>query len=908
MAPVAKRTSEQGQISIFFSASLVVLISIVAFVINVGLFVKAKINLQNATDAAAFAGAAVQSRQLSQIGYLNWEMRNIYKEWMYKYYVVGSLNINDVENPSGNDSMSYRLETDVNAITGSRADDYYNFPAVCIHIATSRTNICKRYAIPGLPEFGSSNLPGAEEASRAFMDALIATKTADCVERTKLNMLVASTWAFNVLSDDYDNSLAGRGPAILSNRMGAWPAAVELAMRMRNLEYVMNRPPEKLGVCANPGSSADIRCGKSINEVTADNALGNERISKAYYSGYRNLGNEVDNEMKSTFTLTELPPRAPALFRDGASYLLVPPKSKGYEKFYVDLELMMVNYAVFYAAMIPRAERGASEGSGVSGACDVSKVAIPVPGYPLGFTKNPDVLTYYAVKGEAGFSGMFNPFNTDLIKMTAYSAAKPMGGRIGPLLFTQPNDTGYFTSRDANFRSVPYIFSLDFVGTPKKGLSGTLNLGEYTSGAPLPINSQSNQFWLKDLASPIGGKISGGDVQFGVPNLVYDFESGYSKVGYTDQTAKINIVKTSENPQTTKAKSYGLYSKNQLRMFKGNLGTGEITAERLLREIRRVRAPTIYESANYLVPSPDDVNKKFNLDSFAPISGQKTYDQDNLQVYQTFVHAPLIKEGTGQSDVLFDSMNDVEGAVFSFMLEQKMGIDKYKAALNQGAREIYNMGQRLAVGAEGSRSAYEKAAEGVSDINFANTENTQNPKSCKSLAGQYLYFYYGASGLEPGIVGDNTGCPVPLGDQLRKYFSGVNSSGDQTYKSHYRMEYSYYGPNFAKSSHNPPELAMFTGYMPGPMTGASTEGDLNNPLLRGIPSEKMRRNSYSTKFVSLGSVQQSSDFGNYTETSSNFPIQSEGDISRTPGNTEQTIFKNPLDAASIGVDLSNIKY
>ena len=36
-----------------------------AFVINVGLFVKAKINLQNATDASAFEGAAVQARQMT---------------------------------------------------------------------------------------------------------------------------------------------------------------------------------------------------------------------------------------------------------------------------------------------------------------------------------------------------------------------------------------------------------------------------------------------------------------------------------------------------------------------------------------------------------------------------------------------------------------------------------------------------------------------------------------------------------------------------------------------------------------------------------------------------------------------------------------------------------------------------
>ena len=31
--------------------------------------------------------------------------------------------------------------------------------------------------------------------------------------------------------------------------------------------------------------------------------------------------------------------------------------------------------------------------------CDATKVGLPVPGYPIGFAKNPDYLTYYAVEG-----------------------------------------------------------------------------------------------------------------------------------------------------------------------------------------------------------------------------------------------------------------------------------------------------------------------------------------------------------------------------------------------------------------------------------------------------------------------------------------------------------------------------
>ena len=79
----------KGQISVFLGLSLLVLVGLLGFVINVGLYVKARINLQNAVDAAAYSGAAVQARQLTLMGNLNYEIRNVMKEWMFKYYVVG---------------------------------------------------------------------------------------------------------------------------------------------------------------------------------------------------------------------------------------------------------------------------------------------------------------------------------------------------------------------------------------------------------------------------------------------------------------------------------------------------------------------------------------------------------------------------------------------------------------------------------------------------------------------------------------------------------------------------------------------------------------------------------------------------------------------------------------------------
>ena len=878
------------------------MITIIAFVINIGLFVKAKINLQNATDAAAFAGASVQSRQLSKIAYLNWEMRNVYKEWLYKYYVVGNLNIEDVKNPNTSSSkvMKYKLLPQINPLDGNKVvqQDLFNIPAICIHLNGSKTNICRQYSIFGLPEFQSSNVSGAEEASRAFMDALISTKINDCIDRSQLNMMVANTWTYNVLGNSMDDSLVSQGPAILSDRQGAWPRAVELALRIRNLEYVMNRPSEDSKICKT-GSTNLTNCGKSISEIEQEKKLGNERIVKAFYSAYRNLGNEVDNEMKNSFTLTELPPKKFSETSDSASNLLIPIK-KNYEKQWVDLKLMMVNYAIFFAAMIPNAN------SQTSGSCDISKVAIPVPGYPLGFYKNPDVVTYYAVKGEAEFMGMFNPFVEGAVKLQAYAAAKPMGGRIGPMLFTQKPGENYITGRtdSQKLRSIPYITSYQFEGvtirgkTYSEGINNNGQVKTFIPGLPIPTNSKAppGSFWLESPDNPVGGKLANAEeIQFGVPNLVYDYETPFYSNGYTLATDPIHSIDATD---INSEQPVGLFSTFQFSKFKGpNLQAGTpITPEILDAEIARIRAPTLYEAANYLIPTHHDFNLKNNLDSFGFITPQASpLIKNGIEVFQSQVYAPLY-QSNDQKDLLFENRNDVTSTVFEYMGSQETGMKKYLMAMNRVAKNIFDTKDQVAAGAVGSKPGYERAAESVSDIDFNNFNLEDVPGSCKSLAGKFLYFYFGEvikSSLAPK---DPTGCPVPLGKLLEEYYS--SSTTDQNYDPN------YYSFDFSFNS-NETNLNFMTAYLPGPFTGATNDGNFLSPLNPDI-NDRMRRNFYSAKFISLDSVQPigSRHYGNES-----FAIHSEGDVNPSAGavlNTSQKQFRNPLDVDD--KNLNSIRY
>ena len=909
MALVAKRNhqlaparNEKGQISIFFSASLVVFVSIIAFVINVGLFVKAKINLQNATDAAAWSGAAVQSRQLTKIAYLNWEMRNIYKEWMYKYYVIGSLNTPGVEDTSktvtcdGGSCSDFRLAPDENAITGSVTKDDYNFPAVCIHIAGSKTNICKRFAVPGLPEFGGYNIPGTEEASRAFIDGLIGSKVDDCVTRSQLNMLVASTWAYNVLPvDGASNTLAGRGPAIMNDRQGAWPRAVELAMRIRNLEKIMNRPTVDKAVCIGGIGNCD-----PVDKYASEPVMGNERIVKAFYSGYRNLGNHIDSEMKDSFALTELPPKKVATGNQYSnSNLLIP---EPYEKQYVDLKLMMVNYATFYAALIPRADKGGSA------ACSISKVAIPVPGYPMGYYKNPDVVTYYAVKGEADFEGMFNPFADDSIKLTAYAAAKPMGGRIGPMLFAQSSAEQAIRPRQdaGKLRSVPYISTLDVVGTlnPYMQPTGKVEPGQFGPGVPLPINLGSLPFWITQADSPVGGLATGDEVQFGIPNLVYDFLGDMNPNSYTSNGEQ--LFKIEPKKSDASVKPIGLYNPDMFAKFRGNL-SGVVTPDMLADQISRVRAPTQYEAANYLIPTPNHINMELGIDSFGIIPGQgeAANNVNGLKKYTAEIYAPLHRGNANHQDVLYASASDVLTNVMNFMRTQKSAMDNYRRSLNQAAIQTWKTGTADASEAAGGAAVmYKQAAERISDIGLtdANINDAEyfkeaKPKTCDSLAGQFLYFYYGHGDLFPDIV-ENPGdsCPVPLAELLQSYFANPDST-----PVNYKMEYNLHDENFADKTR------IYSAYVPGPYNGVGLDGKLIPPS--GFPNQQevMKRNFYSTKLVTLGSLRSG---GGYDEVNTRFSIYSEGDISSSQATKDraQETFANPLEADAIAPDLSSVKY
>ncbi|MCF8057649.1 MAG: hypothetical protein K9K67_00020 [Bacteriovoracaceae bacterium] len=867
-----KSWREAGQLSIFLGMVLLVVTTFIAFVVNVGLFVKAKINLQNSVDAAAFAGAAVQARQLTNIGYLNWEIRNTYKEWLFKYYILGNIGLDAIDNIDGNapgsnpscngnialnnQGMNFRLRQ----FTGNNCRyyqsgiyDHYNVPSVCIHFG-SNNNICEIVTLPGLPRFNTVGLPSISEQHEAFLNSIVQTKADDCADRSNINMGAAMLWTYGT----GNANLFPGVPEIAPSRIGAWVQSLELALRMRNLEAIVNTPAINRPICRNPGNTNGVDC-VSIEDIMNDGSSlpFNERPTKAFWSAFRNLSggafkeNNESNDFSSSFRLTELDPKPfPANESSLSGFLIPSTEPEALQKRYLDLKIMPINYAMFYTSFFPATGSFVSSTPGpdvpdAEAACGGTKTAIPVPGYILGFVKNPEVVTYYAVEGAAEFTGLFYPFfENQGITLKTYAAAKPFGGRIGPLLF----DAG-FTGNDASLKTLSgtkrsssnYISAFNTASIPDISTDdGARQILE--GGYPIPTIPD---FWITSAGSAdVGGNptVSGGATGFGIPNLIYDFEN-YSEISNLGEgILPINDLVNSPNDADAyrnfiREKDFGLYDIEQFRKFRDNkVGTGGaaiFSIQEITQSLHRVRRATRYESLNYMIPLMDvDGNNPTTMDGNSyvqQIPGAPPPAGDtNTQVYRLF--APLYG-----SETLYNSPAAITDVINRYITENSTAIQTYTTALEQ----IANRMRALSASSSRGGNAYLTAADTIHKLPLIGPSGPTDPE-CDTLSmAQKFNMFFSVTQRGCGIT--------PLAVNTTTYFNTGQSIRGPDFQYYYRS--TWQTPTFGDLTEG------LSGYMPGQRQGANNDGSLTSVFgasagVVGIA----KRNFYSTKFIPMNKV------------------------------------------------------
>jgi hypothetical protein len=84
----AKGRGQKGQVAILFALVFTFMFVLFAMVVDFGHLVNNKINLQNAADAAAYAGAAWQAQALSRLGQMNYYLRQNVKELAMRVHVT----------------------------------------------------------------------------------------------------------------------------------------------------------------------------------------------------------------------------------------------------------------------------------------------------------------------------------------------------------------------------------------------------------------------------------------------------------------------------------------------------------------------------------------------------------------------------------------------------------------------------------------------------------------------------------------------------------------------------------------------------------------------------------------------------------------------------------------------------
>jgi len=128
--------NEKGQVALFVALAFQILFLFFAMVINVGLLVHHKINLQNSVDLAAYYGASKQAEDLNVVAHTNYQIRQSWKLLAWRYRMLG-MGGDNTEHPFNKTTGQVGLRTGPGILadiegTNPLNPTWYDEPAFCI--------------------------------------------------------------------------------------------------------------------------------------------------------------------------------------------------------------------------------------------------------------------------------------------------------------------------------------------------------------------------------------------------------------------------------------------------------------------------------------------------------------------------------------------------------------------------------------------------------------------------------------------------------------------------------------------------------------------------------------------------------------------------------------------------------
>jgi hypothetical protein len=380
----------KGQVALFVALVFQVLFVFFAMVVNVGILIHHKINLQNSVDLAAYYGAMKQAEEMNMIAHMNYQMRQSWKLLSFRYRQLGTADY--PSNP---------------VRTGDFADDQFEKnnpnagnPAFCIMYqpfegTPENQSICKNTSYLRVPQLQS---PGNITAWVGLQASLVAyTNQMQQQQANDCRFVGITNWI------------------ALANFVASYK--IDMANRKGWVYILANN------MSRDPGDFVDIE-GNSVkagvNETLKRNMTAANRASLSSLKFYNSLAHE-----SCGIRTQDLPPKWLTDVEITPIYNYLDSKCSGGSEFYaaqlkegsmpaqlfVDGNAQTINTATQLAGYVNSETQGLLRSS-------------------LGFEKNPWCMAYVGVEAETSPDIPFSPFGT--VRLKARSFAKPFGGQIGP--------------------------------------------------------------------------------------------------------------------------------------------------------------------------------------------------------------------------------------------------------------------------------------------------------------------------------------------------------------------------------------------------------------------------------------------------------------------------------------------
>jgi len=458
------KTNESGQVALFVAMIFQVLFVFFAMMINVGLLVHHKINLQNSVDLAAYYGAAKQAESLNAIAHVNYQIHQAWKLLNFRYRHLG-------EYGDAVPGATYpgRLLTDPKPI--SEQPLALN-PAFCItyspfNIMTAGESYCKNagtgilsFQHPQAPSISASGLATLIDPTLgAYLAGMTATFSAlqtqlagSCIERSVINMFALVRFIYAYKQDissrkrlilDLANNMSDPDPVDID---GAKVSDGVRQTLVRNLTY---QNKESLQTIQFYNSMSDPACGgSSRGTLVPPKWLSEINIYPFYYafialaSGGACPTTQTDFRSFAINTLPSPDPSVQAVVVNSGD----------------------PNLDNYRSAITAMNNNGARDNADVDDEASLTNTT-------LGYEKNPYCVAYSAVTATSQPNIPFAPFGN--VTLTATALAKPFGSTIGPQFgqegWTKGGQNSGITPRQ------PYMVNQRWIhgSTPPSGFTAT---------------------------------------------------------------------------------------------------------------------------------------------------------------------------------------------------------------------------------------------------------------------------------------------------------------------------------------------------------------------------------------------------------------------------------------------------